>query len=503
MIANASNILDERGNPYQRMASQGDLEVAQRHSREWMTKYRELSARFDSAQTTSENMNHWANADNLSPAQAANPAVRQKLRSRARYELQENNSFGKGIVSTLANDTIGIGPKIQIRKHKSVERSINRWMKKARIGSKLRMMMENTPVAGEIFGLATTNSKIDHRVKLDLKLLEADFCTSPDLMQPDVNRIDGVHFDSEGNPSHYDFLKHHPGGMTGFGASLKPEKISADYVIHFFREDRPGQGRGLPWVTPALPLFAMLRRYTLAVIAAAETAAQFAGVMYTDSNAIDDIDEGSPFDEIELSMRSMLTLPAGWKLGQLKAEQPTTTYQMFRDAILNEIARCLNMPFNKAAGNSSGYNYASGRLDHQTYYEFIDVLRDEVEGIILERLFGWWLDEAALVGIVGQINLAEELDFSFLWPRREHIDPYKQAAANEKLWNIGLITDEQIIMENGHDPEEHYESLAREVEERKKLNLPLPGGSTLSEALTHDFTEETEDEPSKQEPAHA
>jgi ABC-type branched-subunit amino acid transport system ATPase component len=28
-------------------------------------------------------------------------------------------------------------------------------------------------------------------------------------------------------------------------------------------------------------------------------------------------------------------------------------------------------PFNVAAGNSSGYNYASGRLDHQTYFKAI------------------------------------------------------------------------------------------------------------------------------------
>jgi hypothetical protein len=30
-------------------------------------------------------------------------------------------------------------------------------------------------------------------------------------------------------------------------------------------------------------------------------------------------------------------------------------------------------PFNVAAGNSSGYNYASGRLDHQTYFKAIRV----------------------------------------------------------------------------------------------------------------------------------
>ncbi len=38
----------------------------------------------------------------------------------------------------------------------------------------------------------------------------------------------------------------------------------------------------------------------------------------------------------------------------MHAEQPATTYAEFKREILNEIARCLNMPFNVAAGNSSG-----------------------------------------------------------------------------------------------------------------------------------------------------
>jgi hypothetical protein len=37
------------------------------------------------------------------------------------------------------------------------------------------------------------------------------------------------------------------------------------------------------------------------------------------------------------------------------------------------------MPFNVAAGNSSGYNYASGRLDHQTYFKAIRVEQAQLE----------------------------------------------------------------------------------------------------------------------------
>ncbi len=58
--------------------------------------------------------------------------------------------------------------------------------------------------------------------------------------------------------------------------------ISADQILHVYRKDRPQQLRGVPRTTPALPLFAYLRRYTLASVDAAETAADFAAILYGD-----------------------------------------------------------------------------------------------------------------------------------------------------------------------------------------------------------------------------
>ena len=57
------------------------------------------------------------------------------------------------------------------------------------------------------------------------------------------------------------------------------------------------------------------------------------------------------------------------------------TYGEFKRELLDEIAHCLNMPFNVPAGNSSGYNYASGRRDHQTYFKSIYVEQDHLGGV--------------------------------------------------------------------------------------------------------------------------
>ena len=72
-----------------------------------------VQARFDAAQTSKDNARHWAAADHLSADMEAAPEVRRTLRMRSRYEVA-NNSYAKGLVQMLANDTIGTGPRLQM-----------------------------------------------------------------------------------------------------------------------------------------------------------------------------------------------------------------------------------------------------------------------------------------------------------------------------------------------------------------------------------------------------
>ncbi len=128
--------------------------------------------------------------------------------------------------------------------------------------------------------MLTSNPRIDSPVQLDLKLVEAEQVTSPLLALDSYRYLDGIRFDEHGNAISYDVLREHPGD-DAFSLTENYDTIDASSILHYFRSDRPGQIRGIPDITPALPLFAQLRRFTLAVLAAAETAADFAGILYT------------------------------------------------------------------------------------------------------------------------------------------------------------------------------------------------------------------------------
>ncbi len=322
---------------------------------------------------TAANRRHWANADALSADAAASAEVRRILRNRARYEVA-NNSYARGIVTTLANDTVGTGPRLQMLTgddgiNRRMEREFDLWAQEVSLPEKLRTMRMARAQDGEAFGVLVTNGAMDHPVKLDIRLIEADQVTSPLTLRSDNREVDGIRLDSRGNPVAYRVLKNHPGGSEWAPAD-RFATIPASSMIHIFRQERPGQHRGVPEITPALPLFAQLRRFTLAVLGAAEAAADFAGILYTDAPPSGEADAVEPMDLIELERNMLLTMPGGWKMSQLQPSQPATTYAEFKKEILNEIARCLNMPFNVAAGNSFGYNYASGCLDHQTHFHF-------------------------------------------------------------------------------------------------------------------------------------
>ncbi len=453
-----------------------------------------IRAKFDSAQTTPDNMRHWANADFLSANAAARPEIRRVLRNRARYEVA-NNSYARGIVLTLANDVIGTGPRLQMLLGDGedagvngiIEREFIAWSKAIDLPGKLRTMRESRAHDGEAFGLLFSNGSLTSSVKLDIKLIEAEQVTTPLMKLPTPTSVDGIVFDEYGNPQEYHVLDYHPGDFLTM-APLSYRAIPAASIIHWFRKDRPGQSRGLPDILPALPLFAQLRRYTLAVISAAESAANIAIFMKTNTPAGGEAADVEPMTEMEFSPNMAVFGPEGWEPTQIKAEQPATTYSEFKREILNEIARCLSIPFNIAAGNSSGYNYASGRLDHQTYYKSIRVEQAHCEAVVLDQILDAWMAEA--VKVYAELADVQDWPHQWFWDGHEHVDPLKEASAQAQRLASNTTTLASEYARQGKDWETELRQRAKEVQLCKELGLTIAQAAPQQDQQKEDDSEE-------------
>ena len=460
-------------------------------------KFQRVSARFDAAQTTKDNVRHWSMADYCSADQEARPEIRRILRQRSRYEIA-NNSYAKGLVQMLANDTIGTGPRIQLLTedeayNEEIEAEFMQWSEAVKLPQKLRMMRIARCQDGESFGVLATNPKVRHCVKMDLILVEADRVSGELRLVEDDNSVDGITYDQWGNPVNYRVLKYHPGDLR-FTTAEEALYIPAEYMLHIFRPDRPELHRGIPELSAALPLFAQLRRYNLAVLSAAEAAADFAAILYTDAPPDGEAANVPPMDALELERNMMLTVPAGWKMAQLDAKQPTANHGEFVKIILSEIARCAVSTYGSVSGDFSGHNYASGRLDNQLYHKNILVDRSFWEAEVLNHIFYMWYREYSLLR--RNFRELQTPRHAWFWDGFVHVDPTKEATAQEIRLANSTTTLAAECARDGRDYMTVLRQRAKEIKLMKELGIPInsvSAGSQNPQTEPDDGSEPRED----------
>jgi lambda family phage portal protein len=463
-------------------------------------------ASYDAARRTTDNKNHWRHADGAS-ANAANSAeTRRVLRNRARYE-DENNSYANGLTGDRANETIGTGPRLQLTLPESyvdpdfqqrvavaepeemaraVEVKFAEWAKSVRLLDKLLVMDESETREGESFALKFVNPALPADApQLDVRLYEADQVATPDLWADDPAAVDGIKFDAAGNPAEYHVLKRHPGDTWGYGVGIgigEYDRIPARQMIHFFKPRRAGQARGIPAFTSSLPLYAIMRRFTLASLLNAEAQARITGVIKNkdrlpDPDAPED-DEGCGGAEVEFKGVSLMELDAGQDAQTFGVSHPAPAYGGFKAEILTECGRALNAPRNVSNGSSAEYNYSSGRLDQQQWQRAIRIRRRRFEDRVLDVLFAEWLQFALLIPGYLPADLPPLSTWKkvWRWDGFVSIDPVKDSvAASERMLN-GTSTLERECGDLGEDWEEVQDQRlreeARELRRRKALGLP-------------------------------
>jgi len=483
------HILNEFGRPYRENTTtwQRDFEAAMDHTRR-------IKAKFDAAQTFTGNEGHWSNTDHLDPHSVANFRVRKILRSRSRYEIIENNPYLKGTIISICCDFVGKGPKLQITdkrlskaRRQQIEERWGQWARHRKLRQKLWRLRMDKIVGGE--GFARTYSHKDRfPVQLDYQVFECDRVSEPTAStnQDGISEIDGVRFDQYENVSHYHVLRSHPGSQTDF---LFADKNLGDWyrakdIIHWFRQDR-GWLRGIPELTPSLPLCALLRRYTLAIVKHAERQASFTAVLETEGppsgnagwsqSANDD-----PFDVFPVEFDMFMNLPWGYTMKQLETVPKGVEYDAFVGSILREITRPLLTPFNIASGSSKDSNMASGVLDQHIYKGGQEYERYECEENVLDHmLWNWWYESSRIPGYLGDDFLSTDNNFReqppehcWRWDRIgiDHTDPSKVAQSLATLHDKKFLTDRDIQeMYYNRSLEEWQEEVMQDEEFRAQL----------------------------------
>lgn len=436
-----------------------------------------LQARHEAIDDNAWNANHWLLARSSGPNVPAHH--REKLRNKTRHE-RENNPSLQGILEQYSGEFIGSGPRLQIIDEAAgseswtspVERLFADWAQAVNLAEKLAILVECEPVDGESFLQLLDNPGLDSPVKLDLRNLEAEQVATPDAdAWSDPTLIDGIVQDPWGNVVAYHVLHEHPGDSINWNA--KYDVLPAETICHWFRPLRAGQGRGQSAFASSVEICAAVRRYAKATLLKQELGANIAASMEVDAP----LHDGEPaefelMDVVPIPNQGMLAVPKGSNPKMFDPAQNTTGYNEFVDKSLTTAGRPVLAPRNLVTGDSSGFNFASGKLDHLPWQASLYRKRERLRHRVLAKILRAWYAEALLAGVLPPNTphfAAWQYDFQY--DGFLSIDPVKDLDAAERRIRLGISTLAIEAALEGYNWRHLARQRAEEVRYLKSLGL--------------------------------
>lgn len=460
--------------------------------------------RFEAAETDRLNEAHWLHAtDNH-----VNEWLRERLsilRARCVYETRHNGMLS-GVVGTLVDDVVGPdGPVLQVLSddntyNDALEQLWRTWFAAPTFrptfsGTQLlKLWVRNLPRCGEFLATIETDRDAEGPVQLRLKPRHPRLLGTPYDRAGDVRHEMGIDFDEpDGRPVRYWIGSRQFGGLTTY-APYPP-----DLVIHEFLVEEEGQARGIPWSTPSLPSAADLRDYDDQVQDAARQMADAAAMLYTENP---DVPVWDAPEETEIQRRTVRMAPPGWKPWQYNASQPPAQYPDYRAERHRELGRPFGMPLLMVRLDSSRHNYSSARLDTQTYNRTVQGIQRWLSGTeascgTLNRLVDLIAAEARFT-LPALRRRPERVLYHWTWTPRPHVDPAKEATAEETGLRNRTLSFSDALAARGTNLDTHLEQLARVEAAFAELGLSLPAWLTgAPSAASSPATEKDDDEEDK------
>lgn len=427
-------------------------------------------ARFDNSLHTPDTQTLFRNADALAMNAALDPAVRKTVRERARYVVF-NVPYAWSMLRTYVAHAVGRWATISFPRggipediRQRVTDDFDAWAMKTDFWETVKTLLRAKVTDGEAFALLFTDGEIvddTNRVSLNVRAIECDRVESWRVStRPD--EIDGIRFTANGHPSAYRVLDYHPGDTRDISKIRwkSGDWKDARYVIHYFDRLRPEQVRGVSDFVSALEIPALQKSFRLSVVETAINAASFSGIMHTDQ-VPEYFDNGQPVGKCAADVKpntafqvqrgAFVTMPEGWSVTQLHAEQPTSLYDGFVRSIIAEMAACLCMPVNVAMCDSSQHNFASAKLDHMTYGDHIGDVRAALSVKVLDRVFFAWLEEYAAINRIEPSVLSALHRTEWLFTERGNADVMKDASADNTRLANGTTTRAALYAKDGRD----------------------------------------------------
>ena len=349
---------------------------------------------------------------------------------------------------------------------------------------------------------------------LRLQVLEADRIGNEGGRQDTREQAGGIRFGTGGAPVEYYVYDHHPGsllpGTTGYLKGQWYPRVGRQsgrrVMLHHFKQLRPEQPRGVPYLAPVMQLFQDLGVYSDAEIKAAVAAASIALLTETATGAPDPIAsaaEGSTASTlppgtdptaIKLKSGSVVGLLPGEKFESFNPGRPNPNFGGFVQAVLDQLGAGL---FIGPEMLMKKYNtsYVAARAAFLDAWKHLLGMRTVVIRTFCQPVYETWLAEAVSIGRIAAPGFFADPLIRWAYTRatwtgdsQGSINPKDEVAAFTAAVDARLCTRERAEWELfGSDFNETYDTKKSEQDRLRTDGLlpePKAGAAAPAQPMT-------------------
>lgn len=318
-------------------------------------------------------------------------------------------------------------------------------------------------------------------VPLQVQILEPEFVPLDNAMgmvpRPGNVIKQGIEFDKLGRRVAYWMYREHPYDYSGIGRlrSLEVVRVPADEVLHLFKPVRPGQVRGVPWLSTVIIRVRDLLEYEDAELVRKKTAAMF--VAFVTKNANGDnvlpIDDDEALDDPSDDESAPLTMEPG-SIQQLEEGESTefsnppdsgNNYEAFLRTQLRAIASALGAMYEAVTGDYSNSNFSNARMGRMMTQRRTSPVQDGVNFQMNIPIWKRFIKDAVTYGMLKAPaftdNPRDYMRVDFVAPGWPYANPKEEAAADQLRIQSGLASRRGVARERGKE----IEDVDREISE--------------------------------------
>ncbi|MEM0952268.1 MAG: phage portal protein [Cyanobacteria bacterium P01_H01_bin.74] len=429
-------------------------------------------------------------------------------------DLIRNNPMACGAIKKKKISVIGRGLKLQPRidyeylglteldadkLEQKIKRSFDYWaMSKGCDASRQSNFYELQKLvygavleSGEALVLITGKKTKYEKYRTRLQIIEADRLSNPNYKQNTDTLINGIEYNQDGEPLYYYICDKHPGEVF-YSRKVTWKRIPAvnqttgyRNILHLFKKDRPGQGKGIPDLTPVIETLKKLGDYTQHELEAASISALFTVFLRPETGtggfgALAPTAAGVN-DEIlnyELEPGTVVNAPAGSDIDFANPNRPNVNFDPFFIAMVRQIGVALGLPYEILLQHFSS-SYSASRAAMLEAWTYFYTERNWMVDNFCAPVYEAFLWESFALKDINAAGFFYDplVRYAYLGAQwngdaRGQIDELKEAKAAEIFLNKGIKTLDQVTREvTGHNWVENHRQSVKENNARKDAGL--------------------------------